>query len=156
MLSAGALSLGGGAVGADAVFQLGTALAAEVGGGLCLGGLCRSLCRLTALAESLLHLLHIRGGKHVPAALAGLIGQLVVDGDDVLQQQDGHHHQFIAEADRNGPQDDDQQTIAAHPDAVAGPVVVLGAEEHEHAEDDNGGGGEDVQGLKRSFPPSGT
>ena len=146
MLSAGALSLGAEQWGADTVLQLGAALAAEIGG----LALCR-LCRFTALAESLLHLLHIRGGEHIAAALAGLIGQLVVDGDDVLQQQDGHHHQFIAEADRNGPQDDDQQTIAAHPDAVAGPVVVLGAEEHEHAEDDNGGGGEDVQGLKDLF-----
>ena len=79
--------LGGGAVGADTVLQLCAALAAEIGG----LALCR-LCRFTALAEGLLHLLHIRGGEHIAAAVAGLIGQLVVDGDDVLQQQDGHHH----------------------------------------------------------------
>lgn len=151
MLSAGALSLGAEQWGQTPFSSLAPHWPQKLAGGLCLGGLCRSLCRFTALAESLLHLLHIRGGEHIAAALAGLIGQLVVDGDDVLQQQDGHHHQFIAEADRNGPQDDDQQTIAAHPDAVAGPVVVLGAEEHEHAEDDNGGGGEDVQGLKDLF-----
>ena len=97
--------LGGGAVGADTVLSLAPHWLQKLAG-LALCRLCRSLCRLcrfTALAESLLHLLHIRGGEHIAAALAGLIGQLVVDGDDVLQQQDGHHHQFIAEADRNGP-----------------------------------------------------
>ena len=106
--------------------------------------------RLLAL-DSLFQLLHIGGGKHIPAGAAGLVRQFAVDGDDILHQQDGHHHQLIAEANGDGSHDDAQQAGTAHPSACAGPVIPLDIEQLEHAVENDEGGGEDVQRLQELF-----
>lgn len=140
-LRAAELAVLGRALGADAVDQL---CAADAAVGVPGRGLLRRRGGLAALAE----LLHVRNGKHIAAGRAGLVRQLAVDGDDVLQQQDGHHHQLIAETDGDRPQNDDQQAVAAHPDTAVSPVIVLRAEKHENAEEDHSRRGENVQRLK--------
>ena len=114
-------------------------------------GLHRRL-RLGLLAlDSLLQLLHIGGGKHIPAGAAGLVRQFTVDGDDIFHQQNGHHHQLIAEANGDGAHDDAQQAGAAHPSARASPVISLDVEQLEHAVENDEGRGEDVQRLQDLF-----
>lgn len=121
------------AAGAYAVFQLSTAVRAESGSRtdrrllnrlLRLVSRLRFLRLLLALTGSCLQLLHIGNGKYIIVAVAGLIGKLVVDGNDILHQQNDHHHHFISKTDDNGTKDNVQQPDAAHPCVAARPIFL--------------------------------
>ncbi len=82
------------------------------------------LCRCLTLPGSVLQLLHIGNAEHIPARTAGLAGELVVDGDNILHQQNDHHHHFISKTDDNGAKDNVQQPDATHPCVTARPIFL--------------------------------